>query len=416
MAEPGRRRAAAFASAAAGLAIAAAAAALAISQAAAAAPAPAPDRATTATVAELNLSHGDLYDAISVVNGRLLLSGGHGEGDSLLPSGAGAASPHSPPGRCETALVDPATLALSHRQSGSCEDPRLYGLGALPINFIDNGTTNGSSVRIAHVLPNGGYRIGPVVMRYSEYSDTDAEWVYSDGDLWIYDCLTTRGSVLLRVSQRTGAVLQLIHMPDVDRPLLAADDDGLWLAPAVNSGFEPPSANGIYRVAAGMSRPVLVTRLQRDDDVAWIVASAHSIWLDVNHSGKTETLMRFDGTSKTPALDVRERSGPGFEGVDLGQGQPAYAGDAAEGLWTIDPQVPDYPQQRVVRIDPSNGRATTVATITPPDGYQVEYSSPPVALLAGSLFFLDPPTLSYPGGTSGQVVSGPSFLYGVTPP
>jgi hypothetical protein len=416
MAEPRRRRPAAIAIAAAAAATLgiAAAAALAISQAAAAPPASPPGAA--AAVAELNLSHGNLYDTISVVNGRLLLSGGHGEGDSLLPSGAGAASPHSPPGHCETALVDPATLTLSRRQSGSCEDPRLYGLRALPINFIDNGTTNRSSVRIAHALPGGGYRIGPVVMRYSEYSDTDAEWVYGDGDLWIYDCLTTRGSVLLRVSQRTGALLQLIHMPNVDRPLLAADDDGLWLAPAVNSGFAPPSANGIYRVAAGMSRPVLVARLHRDDDVAWIVASAHSIWLDVNHSGRTETLMRFDATSRTPALDVREHSGPGFEGVDLGQGQPGYAGDAAEGLWTIDPQVPDYPQQRVVRIDPSNGRAATVATITPPDGYRVEYSSPPVALLAGSLFFLDPPTLSYPGGTSGQVVAGPSFLYRVTPP
>ena len=285
----------------------------------------------------------------------------------------------------------------------------------LAVNFIDNGTTDGSNVRIAHALPHGGYRIGPVVMRYSEYSDTDAEWVYGDGDLWIYDCQTTRGSVLLRVSQRTGAVLQLIHMPDVDRPLLAVDDDGLWLAPAVNSGFEPPSANGIYRVAAGMSRPVLVTRLNPDDDVAWIVASGHSVWLDVNHSGRTETLMRFDGKRRTPVLDVSARPRSGFD-VDFGGGQPSYAGDATDGVWTVGVQLPDYPQQRVVRIGPTNGRSTTVATITPPDGYQMEYSSPPVALLDGSFFFLDPPELSYPGGTAGQAVSGPSVLYRVTPP
>ncbi|MGD1051212.1 MAG: hypothetical protein ABR947_09095 [Solirubrobacteraceae bacterium] len=410
MAERRPRRAAATASLAAALAIAVAAA-FAISNAAAAG---APSHATTAMVAELNLSRGDLYDAISVVDGRLLLSGGHGDGDSLLPSGAGAASPHSPPGRCETALVDPATLTLSDEQHGGCEDPRLYGLDVLPINFIDNGTTNGSSVRIAHATPGGGYRIGPVVMTYSEYSDTDAEWVYGDGDLWIYDCLTTRGSVLLRVSQRTGAVLQLIHMPDVDRPLLDADGDGLWLAPAVNSGFEPPSANGVYRVAPGMSRPVLVTQLNPEDDVAWIVASGHSVWLDVNHAGRTETLMRFNGENRTAVLDVSARPRSNFD-VDFGSGQPSYAGDATDGLWTVGVQLPDYPQQRVARIDPTTGRSVTVATIAPPDGYQMEYRSPPVVLMDGSLFFLDPPELYYPGGGAGQAVSGPSVLYRVTP-
>jgi hypothetical protein len=413
MAEPRRRRAAAIASVAAALlAIAVAAGLLAISRATAAQPAPASRAAAaTATVAELNLSRGDLYDAISVVNGRLLLSGGHGEGDPLLASGAGAASPHSPPGRCETALVDPATLTLSGEQRGSCEDPRIYGLDVVAVNFIDNGTTNGSSVRIAHVLPGGGYEVGPVVMRYSEYSDTDAEWAYGDGDLWIYDCLTTRGSILLRVSARTGALLELIHMPDVDRPLLAADGDGLWLAPAVNSGFQPPSASGLYSVAPGMSRPVLVRRLPMDT-VDWMVAAGHSLWLDVNHFGRTQTLLRFDGTSTAPALEVRERSGPGFEGSEFGQGQPGYAaGTAPQGLWTIDPQTPDFPQQRVVRIGPSNGRATTVATITPPGGYQLQYESPPVAYLDGSLFLLDPPDQGNDGAPA-----GPSFLYRVTPP
>jgi hypothetical protein len=407
MAEPRRRSPAALAGAAAAALVLAAAAGLAISQAAAAR---GPSRATAATVAERNLSHGDLYDAISGVDGRLLLSGGHADGDSLLPSGAGAASPHFLAAHCETALVDPATLTLSDEQNGSCEDPHLYGLDVLPINFIDNGTTDGSNVRIARVLPDGGYRIGPVVLRYSEYSDTDAEWVYGDGDLWIFDGFTTDGSVLLRVSQRTGWVLQRIRMPRCDRPLLAADADGLWLAPAVNTGFTPSSASGLYRVAPGMSRPVLVRRLPMDT-VDWMVAAGHSLWLDANHFGRTQTLLRFDGTSTTPALAVRERSGPGFEGIDLGQGQRAYDGDAGEGLWTIDPQAPGNPQQRVVRIDPTHGRSATVATITAPDGYYSDYSSPPVVVLAGSLFFLDPPAEGNYGAPA-----GPSFLYRVTPP
>jgi len=358
-----------------------------------------------AAVASRNLSHGDLYDALAVIDGRLVLSGE----DPLLVSGEGAASPHSPPRRCHAALVDPATLALWDPGTGDCEDPRLYGLRVLPVNFIANGTASASTVRIARVTRGGGYTVGPVVMRYSEYSDTDAEWVYGDGYLWIYDCLTTTGSVLLRVSQSTGALLQTIRMPDVDRPLLAADGDGLWLAPAANSSFTPSSATGLYRVAPDMSRPVLVRRLPTDT-VYWMIAARHTLWVDVNHAGTSQTLLRFDGTATKPAADVRERSGPGFEGVDFGQGQPEYAGDTADGLWTVDPQTADLRSQRVVRIDPTSGRAVTVATVTPPDGYYSDHSSPPTAIVDGSLFFLDPPSTGSYGAPQ-----GPSFLYRLTP-
>ena len=81
-----------------------------------------------------------------------------------------------------------------------------------------------------------GFTVGPVVMRYSEASDTDAEWVYGDGYLWIYDSSTTDGSELIAVSQSTGAVVQTVKMPWVDRPLLPADDDGQGHANLVTVG------------------------------------------------------------------------------------------------------------------------------------------------------------------------------------
>ena len=281
----------------------------------------------------------------------------------------------------------------------------------LPLNSVDNGTPRGSTVRIVRATATG-YAVGPVVMRYSEYSDTDAEWVYGDGSLWLYDPTTTRGSILLRISQSTGAVLQSIRMPWVDRPLLAADGDGFWIAAAVNSGFDPPSAGGLYRVAPGMARPVLVRRITWN--ARWMIAAGHSLWIDINHGGTSSTLLRFDGTSTRPVLARSSGSADNLD-VQTGYDETAYAGDAISGIWTVRQQTPGQSQQRVVRIDPRSGRLSEVASITPPAGFFMEYSSPPVGVLGGSMFFLDPPMVNYPGGTSAVTVQGSSALIRVTP-
>ena len=144
----------------------------------------------------LDLSHGDRYDADRMLNGRLLLSGGL---DPLIVSGA-AAAPNATRQLCRVALVDPATLALSGERTGNCEDPRLYGLRALPINVYDQRQHRTAQPSGSPAAAGRRLHVGPVVMRYTELSDTDAEWVYGDGSLWIYDNLTTRGSILLRVS------------------------------------------------------------------------------------------------------------------------------------------------------------------------------------------------------------------------
>ena len=392
-------------------AIAVAAAAIAASGAAAASRGPRRDTSQHASFTSVRLSPADLYDTLALVDGRLILSGGP-EGNSDLASATFTAGPRSAPAtNCHSAVVDPATLTLSDERTGDCINPRLYGVDVLPLNSVDNGTPRGSTVRIVHATATG-YAVGPVVMRYSEASDTNAEWIYGDGSLWLYDPTTTRGSILLRISQSTGAVLQSIRMPWVDRPLLAADSDGFWIAAAVNSSFQPLSAGGLYRVAPGATRPALVRRIKWDAN--WMVATGHSLWIDINHAGKSSTLLRFNGTSTRPALDIPSSSTAGFD-VETGYQETAYAGDATAGIWTVRQQTPGQSQQRVVRIDPRSGRASEVASITPPSGFFMEYTSPPVVVLGGSMFFLDPPMVSYPGGTSAVTVQGTSALFRVTP-
>ena len=142
-------------------AIAVASAAIAASFASAAAGGPRRDGSERVSVSSLRLSPPDLYDVLAVVDGRLILSGGP-EGNSDFPSASFTAGPRFPPAtNCHSAVVDPATLALSDERTGDCIDPRLYGVGALPINSVDNGTPRGSTVRMV---------IRPVAMKRARMS------------------------------------------------------------------------------------------------------------------------------------------------------------------------------------------------------------------------------------------------------
>lgn len=365
-----------------------------------------------AAVASVNLSHGELYEGVAVVGGKLIVFGG--PDGAPFASASSAAPPASAASQgCHSAVVDPVSLTLWHERSGNCDDPSLYGVRAMVVNEFINGTTDGGTVRIAHSAPTAsGFALGPILMTYTELSDTDAEWVYGDGFLWVFDPLTTAGSELLRISETTGALLQRVAMPRVDRPLLAADADGLWIAPASNSGFQPLSATGLYHLAPGMTRPARVKRLRWSAD--WMLAAGHSVWIEINHAGKSETLWRLDGAHAKVVLEVQSNHRSGFG--EFGYGQRTVAGDAADGIWTVTAGGgPQQGNQEVMRIDASTGRTSTLASVTPPGGNASVYNGIPVVVLDGSLFFLDPATVTYPGGTSGAVVKGPSALYRVTP-
>ena len=250
-------------------------------------------------------------------------------------------------GRCDSVVVDPATLALSNERSGSCDDPRLYGVNALVVNSFINGNQNGANVRIAHTTPQG-YVLGPIVMTYTELSDTDAEWVYGDGFLWVYFSLTTsHGSELLRVSATTGTVVQTVRMPPIDRPLIAADADGFWLVPAFNS-----SGHGLYNVAPGATQPALVSTAV-GYGANWMVASGHSVWMDVNHYPKHATLLRFDGTKL--ALHVTS------EVIAV---RPESRGAAEQKWgWRRNRDLDGARQKHLVRIEPNTAQTSNVARL-----------------------------------------------------
>jgi hypothetical protein len=354
-----------------------------------------------ASVRSLDLSHSAGFESLALVGGRLILSGG--PNGSLFPSASIAASPHWPAAaRCWSAVVNPDTLKLSHSRTGGCDDPRLYGVDVLPVNFVDNGRPDASTLRIARITRHG-YTVGPVVVRYSEASDTNAEWTYGDGYLWIYEPASTRGSELLQVSPTSGAVVDTIPMPMISRPLLAADADGLWLAPAVESGWNGNPVRALYLVKPGARRPQIAARevtLAR-----WLVAEGHSVWADVTHYPKPSTLWRFDGPKARP---VSHRSvGAELDFGEFGYGEPGYAGGAS-GLWAVVPRG----GQQVIRIDPTRGQPTRMTTIHPQSSYQIDGLQPPLVVFRGAAYILDPPAQA---GTYPYRRGGFSALYRVAP-
>jgi hypothetical protein len=354
-------------------------------------------------VTEASFSKGDTYDAITRVGTRLILSG-----QVVDRNGVNA---------CHSAVLNPTTLALSKARSGNCDDPALAGEQVLPIitgepkvAFAGGGTGIGTeTVRISHLTADArGYHVGPVVMSFPQISTEHAGWAYGDGYLWIYDGTTLQGSELLRISLTNGAVLQRIPMPDLPRLILAADDDGLWMAPAVNGG-----GSAVYHVAPGASAATPVFRLQRSY-ASWMVAAGHNVWLNVGSGSKTETLWRLVGADATRTLHVTLRTSATNNEVEAQGGGAAVVGDASDGLWTAVPPLSGN-EQRIVTINPTSGKLTNVAVITP--GYAspnaVAYGTWEAVTFDGSMFLLDPPGYS---GTYPYAPTGFSALYRVTPP
>jgi hypothetical protein len=185
-------------------------------------------------------------------------------------------------------------------------------------------------------------------------------------------------------------VLATVSMPVISRPLIAADDDGFWLALGGESGWGRHSTPGLYHLAPGMRRPVLVSRFGQG--AMWMIASGHSVWVDLSHYPEHATLLRFDGANATPVLNVS--SGPSLTEGENGYGQPSFTGSEAAGLWGV-------AGPRVIHIDPDTGRATTVARVAAD-----QYTQPPAVSADGALFIADS---SVTGAESFSV------LYRITP-
>lgn len=343
-------------------------------------PSTAPTTSTnTAGVSSVALPSSYVFDQISVVNGNMLLLG-------ELASTSSSTTP-----ACVSATVDPHTLQVGSANTFNCDDPALLGdtVGVVDGNVSDS---NNATVSISDADPaTGQVSVGPVVMTYS-YGSTSRPVFASGGSwLWIYDNSVIPASEavnasnsgvaeLLQVSTSTGLVVDSVPMPMLAKPLMAANDEGLWLGDSIDGGESP---GALYFVAPGSSGPE--TMLSGSSTVVcWITGSQDVLWLGVNATVASgcqgETLMRLDGTDPQPAFQVP------FQLPDEGYERITVIGDEAQGLWTVQ-------GGSVVSIDPDNG-SQRVVTALPPATVQVSddgLNSGNAMIFGGSMYLLEAP-------------------------
>jgi hypothetical protein len=354
----------------------------------------------------LGLTTSERYDAIAVVNGRIIVY------TSASTSSA-----------CSSAFVNPATLTLSNRRSGNCADPAIFGRSVIPAISIDKdlpaaGGGPSEVVRIAHVTSaSPGYALGPIVMTFSAlaYGDTKPSWTYGGGDLWLYDWVNHFD--LLRISATTGAVLQRLVVPKIQSPLLAFNQEGLWIAPIGES------SGPLYRLARGASRLTPVFNLGPGGFAWWLVASGDAVWIEDQPRpvSKSATIWELRGPDAVPVWHEAPSSALKAVINQVGYDSPSMVvGNGSDGLWTVVVVSSLGDKQQVIRVDPRTGKLAVVATLPayPP------WTSDPAFIQAswqattfeGSLFLLDPTTPEPPTTPLPEPeIEVAGFLYRVTP-
>jgi hypothetical protein len=299
----------------------------------------------------------------------------------LLLTGETRASFASTKPTCVAAAIKPQSLAVGKLGVGSCDDPLLFGLTVEPVNaYVPH--SNNATISIDTANPTTGhYRDGPVIMTYGSYSDTRPVFAYGGQWIWIYDVETTAGPELLQVSNQSGGVVDTIPMPALYRPLLAADDDGVWIANSI--GGSPASA--LSYVAAGSSVPRVVVP-DTNVPICWLAASRTSAWVGAGVSGACaqEAVERFTDHS----------AGPVFTSAS-GVTPPAFTviGDEANGLWTMLWSSPT--QEEIIHIDPDTGSESVASTLpsSPLPTYETDegLTQGQGVYFNGSLYLLEPP-------------------------
>lgn len=327
------------------------------------------------TPIRVTLPADQLVQDISAANGRLLLTG-----QPLNPSSA----------LCTAIPVDPNTLALGPTRQGNCDNPSLKGhqVGVV----VAQGSSRGfdSTVKVATANPvTGKTSLGPVLFSYADSSSSRPVWVYGGNWLWIYDVDTPNGPEVVQVSASTGQRQSTVAMPKLYRPVLAANDDGLWAGDSIEGGGA--GIDTLYQVAPGAHEATPV--IPGTAVVRWLVAAGHEAWVGTSQPGGTaQEIWRFDGPAHTQALRVPES---GFNPTTV-------IGDQADGLWTMQWQPPLGPQtpqgsrnQQIIRIDPNTGSEQVAATLPavpiPAGAGAYGLLEGQATVLDGAVYLLEPP-------------------------
>lgn len=201
-----------------------------------------------------------LFNQISVTPSGLLLT-------AETPATAGKIDP-----TCVAEPVDPRTLAVGTTAQAGCRDPLLFGETVEAVKTPIPGSNN-ANLSIAYRDPaTGQVTDGPVVMNCGSFSDTRPVTAAGGRWLWDYDVETT-GPELLQVSTQSGAVVEVIPMPEYYRPLLAADDGGVW----VGNSLEGSAAPALLYVAAASRVPATAIS-GTSTPVCWLAAAGTKAW------------------------------------------------------------------------------------------------------------------------------------------
>ena len=309
---------------------------------------------------------------------------------------------------CVMAKVELTNLSVKNLLEPRCDDPRL---SAAPIVAVQQYSPSMQSrVRIARIDPKTGHLdVGSVVVTYTQLSDSHLEVAQGPGYLWLYAPITSKGAQALRISDATGAVLQdTVISPAMDRPVIAANANGLFLAQAGNSGFlgssRQNSSTAIFRLGIGTNQvePFDVpSGTPFQGFISWMTGSGNSLWADVCPrpiDAIACKITRFVGITGTPVYATTDSEGNGGAGWVVGNG--------TTGLYSAVPVgSPETTLYRVVRIDPNNGNISTLATVTLPDFYNgnADHGAQSSIVADGALYLLGPPTGPAGGSLPGRL-------------
>lgn len=186
---------------------------------------------------------------------------------------------------------------------------------------------------------------GRLAFRFRDASDTKVTWTYGGGSLWVYDVWTQHGAQLVRFSLESGRLEQRVRFPKLFKPVLAANDAGVFLMANPSGGVSGERAAALYFVSTRASRPRVLQRSARA--ALWMTAHGRTLWLETITGTKTFELWRYDG-SHGRLLWVRDRSS--LFGATYGGG----------ALWGV---AAGYCAKtvRVLRIDAATGASRIVA-------------------------------------------------------
>jgi outer membrane protein assembly factor BamB len=271
-------------------------------------------------------------------------------GKSVLVTGAPTG------GLCEFFVVDTSTLKGRGPYKRSCNKA--------PVSLHAITPVVGSSRDAFHVPVTVA---GKVVMHFEDASDTRPQYAWYGRSLWIYDVATSDGSEVLRFDARTGKLLQRTAMPEMDRPVMVANGDGLWLDPAPNGGMSGSNGNivPVLHVVFGASKPIVAHRGGRA--AMWMAASAHTVWFEQISGLSSVGIWRVDGTK------VRLLARPKKVGF-----QAVYGGGK---LWVLTCGVKEH----LLRIDPTDGTQTAVGQFP----RIANYCDASMAVAGGDVFVLE---------------------------